>query len=276
MEKKLNGSYVGEQVSNISLTVYDTQNITRALLRAWSEKNNGPIKITMLEYTGLVQLISTGSSDNWKSIDPLYYDWIGMSRYLYRDFLRKMINSLNLKSIENITFMLDGAEVGSVVRGKIMGIWYPQCRCEAISSHLYGPAQKLEPQKLNDALFNDSFEKVDIVKDRATVTLNQNWFFSGKMRPESSEIQLSPFLTYLACKAGDALVTIWLDMISTLGCSCNTELIISGGCVSGYRFYYGRVYNDWGWKTVHVDHYELYPKMQFMEATDSPVGFCNN
>ena len=271
MEKCI-GVQIGEEVSNISSCLYGTLNVVRPLIEAWMTKEGTKVIIDTYDYIQEVKLISTGNDDNWKRVDRDHHEFqynVSMARYLYRDFIFKLLNSCKLNKHLSVTFMVDGSEVGSFSRNKIMGVYYNRVHCVKPTPWY---AQQQSPC---DMEFKEEVQKqivADVrIKDYETVVeLVPEWFFSGQLDPENERIMLTPYLMYLACKAGDALITAWLDMLIQLRCEYGTSLTIQKGTHdTSYYFSYQRVCNDWEVKTTNVNHYELYPKMQFLES-----GLC--
>lgn len=259
MEKQV-GKKVTEEVCSISSCLYNSLNMTRLILDRWRVNKDNKFTIAEFEYLQLVTLISSGKKhDNWNGSDePKKMEQeIANARYLYRDFLFKLVNTCKNKNEtlddKRVYIAVDGEEVGYVVNDKIMGVNYPRCRYQPTVVH---QPTHLLPITLNDDVYE---QIVDSTNKKNVIHLNSEWFFNGTLGEK-----LTPFQAYLACKAGDALVNLWLDMLVALGCDRNTELVIHTG-TSMYHFLYTQVYNDWSEKILNVNHYELYPKMQFLE-----------
>lgn len=266
MEKHV-GKKVTEEVCNVSSCLYNSLNMVRPILEQWRVNKDNKFVIAKFEYLQLVMLISSGKEyDNWKgSTHPneMKHGIIN-ARYLYRDFLFKLINTCKNKNEtlddKRVCIVVDDAEAGYISNGKIMGVNYSRCRYKAtdINQPVHRPFNEnnLPPITLSDEVYEQVVSSTD---GKNVIHLNPEWFLNGTL-----EEVLTPFQAYLACKAGDALVNLWLDVLITLGCDRGTELKIHTG-TSAYLFLYTQVYNDWAEKILNVNHYELYPKMQFLE-----------
>ncbi len=259
MEKQV-GKKVTEEVCSISSCLYNSLNMTRPILERWRVNKDNKFVIAGSEYHELVMLISSGKEyDNWRRgpnpPNKMQHGIIN-ARYLYRDFLFKLVNTWKNKNEtlddKRVYIVVDDAEVGYISNNKIMGVNYPRCRYKAVNTCKNGlPAITLS---------DEVYEQVVVSTDgKNVIHLNPEWFLN-----ETLEAALTPFQAYLACKAGDALVNLWLDVLVTLGCDRGTELMIRTESPV-YLFLYTQVYNDWAEKILNVNHYELYPKMQFLE-----------
>jgi len=142
---------------------------------------------------------------------------------------------------------MNGLEVGSIIKGKIMGSYLPY-------PHIEGEV--------------DSSPYLDLVQevtdDKCEIKLDPIKFFQEQV----PGIHMTLRYAYLACKAGDALLAIWTDLMISKGVKMGDTLRIADAYRrTVYQFRYERPNGTPGTlaEPDYVDRYELHPKMQFNE-----------
>lgn len=231
---------IRNQVGQLSLCVYNTQNITRALFNGLDKDGN--VTISTHDYISLIDLIAELKTEYVAPYTSLLY-----ARYNYRIVLSLLKQFCNIPKQNSLVFSMNGLEVGSIIKGKIMGSYLPH--------------QQLEGE-CDSKPYMDLVEKV--TEDQCEIQLDPIKFFQEQIPGTSTTFHDA----YLACKAGDALLAIWTDLMLSKGVKMGVSLNVTDmDRRTIYRFRYERQNGVPGTlaEPDYVDRYELHPKMQFNE-----------
>lgn len=122
---------IRNQVGQLSLCVYNTQNITRALFNGLDKDGN--VSISTHDYISLIDLITELKTKyTVPYTSPLY------ARFHYRLLLSMLKKVCNIPRENSLVFSMNGLEVGSIIKGKIMGSYLPYQQIEGkADSKLY-------------------------------------------------------------------------------------------------------------------------------------------
>lgn len=230
---------IRNQVGQLSLCVYNTQNITRALFNGLDKDGN--VTIQSHDYVGLIDLIAELKIKyTVPYTDPL------RARYNYRMFLSKLKKFCNIPKENSLVFSMNGLEVGSIIKGKIMGSYLPN--------------QQIESKGDSKPYL---YLVQDVTEDKCEIKLDPIKFFQEQVPGTNMTLRE----TYIACKAGDALLAIWTDLMLSKGVKMGDTLNVDMHQRTVYRFRYERPNGVPGTlaEPDYVDRYELHPKMQFNE-----------
>lgn len=231
---------IRNQVGQLSLCVYNTQNITRALFNGLDKDGN--VSISTHDYISLIDLITELKTKyTVPYTSPLY------ARYNYRIFLSMLKTFCNIPRENSLVFSMNGLEVGSIIKGKVMGSYLPYQQIEG---------------KADSKLYLDLVKEV--TEDKCEIKLDPVKFFQEQVPGTNMTLRE----TYIACKAGDALLAIWTDLMISRGVKMGDTLnVIDMHLRTIYRFRYERPNGVPGTlaEPDYVDRYELHPKMQFNE-----------
>ena len=243
---KVKKEVIAKVTSNISLSCYNTINIARPLFDYVDKDGN--VRIPSHEYYALINLITRIDVHDYHDRKEELY-----ARRDYRNWLSNLVAYTVVHPGERTTFMVDQDEVGIIAGGKIMGgIKDPRIRFATLA-------------------FKDAAMYVEEIKTegegerkRHTIYLKPDLFFKEPVKLKDA---LTPFETYRACKAGDALISVWTHLMLNRGCSRKNTLIIEGDHSEPlYMFQFDLTEEKSSDKEpICVDHYELYPRMKFYE-----------
>lgn len=243
---KVKKDVIAKVTSNISLSCYNTINIVRPLFD-YADKD-GNVRIPSHEYYALINLITRiGEHDHRGKQEELY------ARRDYRNWLSNLVAYTVVYPDERTTFMVNQDEVGIIANGKIMG-------------GVKNPVLKHpSPTSKDIALYVEEIKtKGEGERKRHTIYLKPDLFFKKPVGPKDA---LTPFEMYRACKAGDALISVWTHLMLNRGCSRKNTLIIEEEYSDPlYIFQFDLAEEKSSDKEpICVDHYELHPRMKFYE-----------
>lgn len=231
---------IRNQVGQLSLCVYNTQNITRALFNGLDKDGN--VTISSHDYISLIDQIAV-----LKTKYTVPYTGPLHARYNYRVFLSMLKKFCNIPKENSLVISMNGLEVGSIIKGKIMGSYLPYQWFEG---------------KRDRKLYLDLVKEV--TEDKCEIKLDPVKFFQEQVPGTNMTLRE----TYIACKAGDALLAIWTDLMISRGVKMGDTLdVVDAYRRTVYRFRYERPNGVPGTlaEPDYVDRYELHPKMQFNE-----------
>lgn len=233
-----------EMVAQTSMCVYNTQNMTRMLFDGMDQ--NGNVTISGTDYNFLVGTFMNWNAEHDRQLTEQEASDILAARYRYRLFLWSVRDLFDGPKESPTIFTVNDTEVGYITKGKIMGSYFPY--------HAFSHDTNTD---LTPYVDKDSSNREKIQFDA--------WTFFSKKTPFSA-LALSE--VYSACKAGDALLSIWTDLLLSKGVTKGTTLTVLGSYGQAvYLFRYERANGVPGTASEpdYVDRYELHPKMQFNE-----------
>lgn len=212
------------------------QNITRVLFNGLDKDGN--VNISYSDYIDLIDLIAELKT---KHITQLY------ARFHYRLLLSMLKKVCNIPRENSLAFSMNGLEVGSIIKDKIMGSYLLDRQAEC---------------GIDRKLYTDLVQ--EITEDGCEIKLDPIKFFQQHVPGTNMTLHE----TYLACKAGDILLAIWTDLMLFKGVKMGDTLNVTDMWRRPvYRFRYERPNGVPGTlaEPDYADSYELHPKMQFNE-----------
>lgn len=227
---------INETMTGISLSVYGTINIVRPMLDNVDEEGN--VTIPADDFRSLLDLLvmkDTGPVNEEVLKESIY------ARLRYREFLVNALNHSGLVPNKLVTFIAGDTVVGIIRGGKIMGSVFPK----STDDH---------------QAFDVSI--IDRISKEGKIYLDPDKFMTGA----GTHGVITPCGMYLYCKAGDGLISVWTHLMLNRGCKRDNRLtILDDDGRSLYEFRYELCDDETPGSTVHVDQYELHPRMRFNE-----------
>lgn len=227
---------INETMTGISLSVYGAINIVRPMLDNVDEEGN--VTIPADDFRSLLDLLAM------KDAGPVNEEVLKESIYArlrYRQFLVNALNHSGLVPNKLVTFIAGDTVVGIIRGGKIMGSVFPK------------------PTDANQA-FDGSI--IDRISKEGKIYLDPDKFMTGA----GTHGVITPCGMYLYCKAGDGLISVWTHLMLNRGCKRDNRLtILDDDGRSLYEFRYELCDDETPGEIVHVDQYELHPRMRFNE-----------
>lgn len=227
---------INETMTGISLSVYGAINIVRPMLDNVDEEGN--VTIPADDFRSLLDLLAM------KDVGPVNEEVLKESIYArlrYREFLVNALNHSGLVPNKLVTFIAGDTVVGIIRGGKIMGSVFPK----STDDH---------------QAFDGSI--IDRISKDGKIYLDPDKFMTGA----GTHGVITPCGMYLYCKAGDGLISVWTHLMLNRGCKRDNRLtILDDDGRSLYEFRYELCDDETPGEIVHVDQYELHPRMRFNE-----------